>query len=268
MDYESEFHCVYVYTVDDYIQFVKIGTSEIVAFSTDVKYSRAARGVAPPTPPSAVVPQELQLTSSGSGFVVSTETFVLTNAHVVEGCQEVRIRTKDRSVVAIIASQDVKNDLALLRLPPEAQPIAVFQESNTLYPGDSVVALGFPLRGVLASEANVSVGTVSALAGLRNDTSKLQISAPIQPGNSGGPLFDKSGLVVGVIVSSLDDKVAMEVLGVIPQNVNFAIKSQAAMALMRASDVRFTQRRSTAQMAAAEIARNARQFTVPIECWG
>ena len=69
--------------------------------------------------------------------------------------------------------------------------------------GDSVVAIGFPLHGYLTSDMTVTTGIVSSLSGIRNDTRRLQISAAIQPGNSGGPLFDTSGQLAGVVVSKL-----------------------------------------------------------------
>lgn len=272
MNDKSTIGCVFLYIYGDYIQYVNINTGEIVAFSTDIKYSGVGTNAAPKAPsapaPMVAAPKgRLKPVSSGTGFVVNTETYVLTNAHVIKGCGEVRVKSKNRDLIATVASQDKKNDLALLKLRPEEQPVAVFQELKTLYPGDSVVAVGFPLWGLLASEPNVSVGTVSALAGIRNDTSRLQIAAPVQPGNSGGPLFDKSGLVVGVIVSRLNDKAAFESLGIIPQNVNFAIKSGVAMALMQASDISFSQTKSTKSLTPADVARNARKYTVLIECW-
>src|SRR5439155_21695916 len=91
--------------------------------------------------------------------------------------------------------------------------------------GDGIVAVGFPLRGLLASGPNVTTGTISALAGLGDDSRYLQITAPVQPGSSGGPLLDQSGNVVGVVVGKLDALRVAQAIGDIPQNVNFAINA-------------------------------------------
>jgi S1-C subfamily serine protease len=97
-----------------------------------------------------------------------------------------------------------RNDLAVIRLAWPASSVAVFREGAPIRAGDAIVALGYPLSGVLATTANVSVGNVSALAGLADDSRYLQISAPVQPGNSGGPLLDASGHLVGVVTAKLD----------------------------------------------------------------
>jgi S1-C subfamily serine protease len=91
-----------------------------------------------------------------------------------------------------------------------------------------LVSLGYPLSGLLSSDANVSVGNVSALAGLRDDSRYLQISAPVQPGNSGGPLLDASGHLVGIVTAKLDAVRLARFTGDIPQNVNFALKTEVA----------------------------------------
>lgn len=223
---------------------------------------------APSTPqPAPQLSNKLKPVSSGSGFIVSNQTFVLTNAHVIDGCMEVTVRINDRVIRAAITARDRRNDLALLRLPASKNPVIVIQGNNTLYPGDSVVAIGYPLSDLLASEGNVSVGIVSALAGVGNNTSLLQISNPLQPGNSGGPLFDMTGHVVGVIVSKLDSLHTLKAYGTLPQNVNFATKSTVAVAFMQASGVDFKTRKSTKELRPADVARKGRPATVPIQCW-
>jgi S1-C subfamily serine protease len=92
------------------------------------------------------------------------------------------------------------------------------------------------LPGLLASEANVTTGTVSALAGIGNDT-RLQVTVAVQPGNSGGPLLGLRGRVVGVVVGKLDAVQIASVTGDIPQNVNFAIKAGVAQTFLQASGV-------------------------------
>jgi hypothetical protein len=114
---------------------------------------------------------------------------------------------------------------------------------------------------------NVTAGIVNALAGMGNDRRFLQIQAPVQGGNSGGPLLDMSGHVVGVIVSKMNDIWAAENLGEIPQNVNFAINGWAARAFLDANGVRYTTGASTETMAVPDIADRVRESTLMIECW-
>ena len=127
--------------------------------------------------------------------------------------------------------------------------------------------VGFPLHGLLASEANVTTGTISALAGLGNDTRFLQITAPVQPGNSGGPLLDQSGNIVGVVVSKLDTMRIAKATGDIPQNINFAINGTVAKAFLDATSVEYETSASSNSMGAAEIGAAAKKFTLLLECY-
>ena len=117
------------------------------------------------------------------------------------------------------------------------------------------------------TEANITVGTISALSGPGNDARLLQITAPVQQGNSGGPLLDQSGNVVGVVVSKLDAMAIASLTGDIPQNVNFAIKQSLAQAFLDANGVDYETRTSAKELTTADIAEIGKRFTVPIECW-
>ena len=139
----------------------------------------------------------LELESTGSGFRVSGQGHVLTNAHVVRGCTEVRIPPS--GVVEVLAREG-SSGLALLQTPAgTARAVTKFRQGRGIRPGASVLVVGYPLRGLLASEANVSTGAVSALAGPGDDRRLIQITAPVQSGNSGGPVLDAAGNVVGVV---------------------------------------------------------------------
>ncbi|MDH5557146.1 MAG: serine protease [Alphaproteobacteria bacterium] len=272
--YEPELsECLIVYKEKGQIEFFEPLTARPRSFSSKIEYKKEKLpppAVVPPPPVAAVtVPKPLhpsiylQLHSTGSGFIVNNQTIVLTNNHVIKGCIEVTVRIDNRDIKSDLKARDERNDLALLQLPAGKYPTVAFRGNDGLYPGDSVVAIGYPLSGLLASEGNVSVGIVSALAGWKNDTSHLQISAPIQPGNSGGPLFDSSGNVVGVIVSGLvmgsDDAPA--------QNVNFAIKSSVAISFMQANGVDFMTLNSAKEQRPADVARKGRPATVFVKCW-
>src|SRR6185437_11393730 len=123
-----------------------------------------------------------------------------------------------------VTAVDPERDLALLQAPKPVGAVAVFRSDKGRL-GENVVVVGFPLSGLLSSQPIVTSGIISALAGMRDNPRELQISAPVQPGNSGGPLFDGSGRIAGIVVATLDTVQLARAIGVVPENVNFAIKA-------------------------------------------
>ncbi len=218
----------------------------------------AVASTAPPTP------RALKKVSTGSGFVVSPRGHVLTNEHVVTKCREVR-------VAGIVNSEQVatdeKLDLALLKVSPGGRSVATFRGGRGIRAGDDVIVVGYPLQGLLSSQMNVTKGTVSALAGPGEDRRIFQITAPVQPGNSGGPVLDASGNVVGVVVARLDALKMVRLTGRLPQNVNFAISAGATRAFLDGHDVPYETAKSNRTMPTADIAAKAKGYTVLIECW-
>jgi hypothetical protein len=163
---------------------------------------------------------------------------VLTNHHVIDGCNAITVRSADgRTLPATMPARvDVQRDLALLAVPNNPGPVLAFR-SNLVRRGESVVTYGFPLAGLLAAGPTLTTGEVSALAGLANNEQHFQISAPVQQGNSGGPLLDRQGHVMGVIVSKLNAQRIAQRTGDIPQNVNFAVKGTEALGFLRRAGV-------------------------------
>ena len=206
--------------------------------------------------------------SSGSGFFVTRAGMVITNKHVVRGCSRLRVRADSTAAVnARVVAVDQSDDLALLQADESAPAFAMFRGGREARPGDDVVAVGFPLNGLLADQVNVSTGSINALAGMYNDAHTLQMSAPVQPGSSGGPLFDGSGNVVGVVVTKLNAKVVADAMGDIPQNVNFALKASVARQFLDANGVRYETAPSEVTRPHADIGDIGRKVTVLIECW-
>lgn len=200
--------------------------------------------------------------ATGSGFRVSSDLFV-TNQHVIDGCQ--RIVVAGGTTARPVAS-DARNDLALLSANA-GQPSAIAQIRNARPQiGEQIVVAGYPLRGVL-SGINVTAGNLSSLAGIGGDTRFVQISAPVQPGNSGGPLLDGSGNVIGVVVSKLDAVKVAKATGDIPQNVNFAITANVLRGFLDSNGVDYKSSVAGPPISTQEIARRAQSFTVSIECW-
>lgn len=173
--------------------------------------------------------------SAGSGFFVSSDV-VATNYHIVAGAKAITLRTGGTQVKAEILLQDPQNDLALLKPSMGSDLLTagtlkasikclVLGDPDGLKTGERVYVLGFPLTGVLGSTVSVSEGLVNNTVGLQDDPRMFQISVPIQPGSSGSPLFDSAGRVVGVVTSTLNNRFLFATQGVMPQNVNFAIKA-------------------------------------------
>jgi serine protease Do len=130
----------------------------------------------------------------------------------------------------------------------------------------SIAIFGFPLSDTLASAGNFTLGNVTALAGLGDDTRSLQVSAPVQPGNSGGPVIDYSGNLVGVATSKLDAIKALAKNGDLPQNVNFAVKSSAVAMFLESNRVAFETVTLTTVMSPPDLAEHAKSFSAFIAC--
>jgi S1-C subfamily serine protease len=226
-------------------------------------------GARPSPPPEAVdnsgaAPKP---SATGSGFLVSRAGDFLTNNHVIDGCREVRAIRGAKSVTARVTAIDASADLAIVRLPDPVEDVASFHPANLARPGEPVVVVGFPLQGLLSSEASVATGIISALAGPHDDKKLVQITAPVQPGNSGGPLVDASGAVIGVIVSKLNAVRVAQVTGVIPENINFAVNTDLVRALLDKHGIKYDTTEASEPLATPAIAERALKYTVLVQCY-
>ena len=220
---------------------------------------------AAPPPTSAPAPKAPER-SSGSGYAVDASGTVVTNNHVVEGCRVLAIRRGQQVVPATLVATDAKNDLAAVKgALPGLLPIK-FRDGKGIRAADGVVAMGYPYAGLLATTPQVTTGTITALAGIGDDTRYLQISAPIQPGNSGGPLFDLSGNVVGTNAATLDALLVAKATGSVPQNINFAIKSGVVREFLDAKGLSYQTAASTAKLEAADVGEIGSKSVVMVEC--
>jgi serine protease Do len=212
---------------------------------------------------------EPEKTLSGTGFFVA-QNRVATNNHVVSACTKaIQVRYPERaSYTATISGQDATNDLVLLHTEMPHLSVASFRFQPLL--GEAVATYGFPYSDVLSPTGNFTLGNITALSGMRDDTRLLQTSTPIQPGNSGGPLLDMSGRVIGVVVAQLDAMARMQTDRSVPQNVNFAIQSPIVINFLSAKGVTPNLDNSStgAQRPPSEVADMAKKFTVQIYCKG
>jgi hypothetical protein len=172
--------------------------------------------------------------STGTGFFVSSTGHLVTNAHVVEDAQTIAVRVGLATYDAVIVKIDSANDLALLKVETKkkTKPLALVSTLE-ISKGDRVFTLGFPNPLVQGVEPKFTDGSISAFSGVKGIPNVMQITTPIQPGNSGGPLFNEEGRVVGVIVSKLDALTVLSSDSYLPENVNYAIKSDYVVPLLR-----------------------------------
>jgi len=165
----------------------------------------------------------------------------------------------------IVARQDA-DDLAVLKADGRGEATATLRVSPSPRNGEAIVVFGFPLSGLLASSGNVTIGNITALAGLRDDSRQLQISAPVQPGNSGGPVLDMSGNLIGIVVSKLDALRVAQVAADIPQNINFAIKSSTAVNFLDARGIAYSTGQPGKEFSIPDIAEQAKAMSVEVRC--
>lgn len=226
----------------------------------------AALSPAQPAPASpAPEPTPERRGSTGTGFFASPSGHVVTNAHVVEDCRVARVRTAGGTPTpARIVARDAANDLAMIETDLRPARVATIRPAARL--GESVAVFGFPLSRVLASSGNFTLGNITALAGIGDDTRFLQISAPVQPGNSGGPLLDESGNVIGGVTSKLNALRTVAATGDIPQNVNFAIRASALAASLESRRIAAQGVSRTTKLSPPDLAEEANAMSVQVIC--
>jgi S1-C subfamily serine protease len=182
------------------------------------------------------------IVSSGTGFFVSNLGHIATNHHVIQGSSNIKIYIQgyEDTFETLLIKQDISNDLAILKIK-DFETTALykkslpyrFRASNTVELAEETFSIGYPAGNLLGVSPKFSRGSISSINGFFDSANLFQISNPIQPGNSGGPLLDCEGNVIGVVVSSANSSYFYEQTGSLPQNINFAVKSDYLMFLLR-----------------------------------
>jgi uncharacterized protein len=249
------------------IPLPEIETARVAARSWTPGSPDPDEGMAPPWRSARRSRDGERLSSGGSGFIINRSGDVLTNHHVIDGCRELHVMRNEKPVVATLVATDPVDDLAILRLPEPVADSAPLRGDIPVKPGEAVVVVGFPLQGLLSSQASVTAGIVSRLAGPHDDTHQLQITAPVQPGNSGSPLLDASGAVVGIVVAKLNGLRIVKRTGTMPENINFAVNAKYARALLDRSGVSYQTAGAEETLSTPAIAERALKFTVLVQCF-
>ena len=182
----------------------------------------------------------VKTTLVGTGFLISKEGYIATAAHVIDGASLIVVRFPFLNLEhkAKVISIDENNDVALIKIPKTqlnsylSADIPFFiRNQNKFDLGQDVYAYGYPMGETLGSKPSFTDGRISSFEGIKGDKTTYRVSNPIQPGNSGGPIVDNKGRLLGIIISSFDAFASLELSDALPQNVNFAVKTDYLIAL-------------------------------------
>jgi S1-C subfamily serine protease len=242
-------------------------TPSQLAKAQDLARNFVPRNTTQTTPPEKSSPKsdEIVSASSGSGFAVSSNGHVITNYHVIEGCQNVKIHHNGKSIPANVVTFDPQNDLALLKgnfRPSTVLPLS----TNSPELLQDVYVAGYPFGRKISTGVKVTKGIISSLTGIGNNFSNIQIDAALQPGNSGGPILDERGNVVGVAVAKLDVKKTLKNYGVIPENTNFGIKTSVVRSILKSSNVNLL-KPNQRKISKSNLGKMISDGTYYLSCW-
>ncbi len=186
-------------------------------------------------PPARVGDLPSNWAGNGSGLIIDGSGYVITNYHVIKDADKIAINISsnpDQDLSAKVVVKDLKNDLAILKITDsgfeEMKEISYSLVSGVQDVGTEVFTLGYPLAiNSMGSEVKFADGSISAKSGYKDDVSAYQISVPVQPGNSGGPLFDYDGNLVGLVSAKIS--------GSAIDNVSYAIKASYIASVIESS---------------------------------
>ncbi len=233
---------VQMYLYGDTIKGKSLDTSQIPGLSMTLDHSYSYRKAK-----SSNLVKNGENVFTGTGFVLNEEGFIATNQHVIEGGANIHVSFPESGMTydARIVSNDKNNDLAILKLngftieeiSGSSIPYSITSSAQASI-GNIVFTLGYPLTGVLGESIKYSGGSITSAKDYSMSPVLMQIDNNIQPGNSGSPLFDNNGSVIGIVVSSLNAKFFLDKGDFVPQNVNFAIRSDYLLPLISSLNIK------------------------------
>ena len=239
-----------------------------------------------PSPHPEDPPPKKVSSSTGSGFFVSKLGHIITNQHVIDECDNVTVGDKSETQVpATLVEADSRNDLALLRISSDVLasndtrsliskletnfiPFATqgLLRLNEVELGEDMLVAGYPFGDIFNNSIKVTKGIVSSNRGIGDDTGQFQIDAAVQPGNSGGPIYDENGNIVGVVVAQLNKLKVAKAIGSLPENVNFGIKASIVRQFLTSSGLPTKWSNRSRKMSTKDIAKIAKNQTVMVVC--
>ena len=223
---------------------------------------------------------------TGSGFFVSKLGHIITNEHVIRNCGSVTVGDNaNKQVSASLIEADKRNDLALLRIASTkmasneskslisklSQSRVPLAAQGLLRPddvelGEDVLVAGYPYGELFSNTIKVTKGIVSANKGVGDDSSQFQMDAAVQPGNSGGPVYDENGNVIGVVVQQLSKVKMLKSIGSLPENVNFGIKASTVRQFLTSAGLPTKWSNRSKRRSTKDLAKIAKNQTVMVVC--
>lgn len=203
---------------------------------------------------------------TGTGFVVSRLGHVLTNAHVAAGCGRLFAVLDGRRVPASLVRVDRDDDLALLRLAEAPAQALLLREGEGVQPGASVYAVGYPGRRAVTGQVRITSGRIRLVAQGGRPAGRQAVTAEVLPGNSGGPLLDASGHVVGVVTARRDTEAAQKRLGDAPAEMGFVIALPVVRAFLAKGQIPIRTTPSGRVLDRSALLRSVSQTVLPLFC--
>ncbi len=209
---------------------------------------------------------DMKPANSGTGFYINNDGQLITAAHVIDECIIVDVQHKGVKQQANTVVSSRVLDLAVLQVeqPPQAVS-SLLSSSETPALGAPLFTTGYPLSTILAEFPSMTMGNLSSMGGLRGAQGHFQFSAPIQPGNSGGPIVDYKGNVLGVVTSSLNQAMMLQKTGTTTQNVNFGISHKIVSRFLTSNNIQWQQDARQQDLEAAS--KQAVDYTVQVLCY-
>lgn len=194
--------------------------------------------------------------TSGSGMAINSSGFIFTCQHVISKAKKIRVRGVngdfDKLYPAKVIVEDKNNDIAIIKIDQAGfkldaePPIALYSKHGDV--GANVYTLGYPMRATMGDEVKLSNGIISSRSGFKGDITAYQVSAPVQPGNSGGPLFDMKGNLIGVVNAKISGA----------ENVAYAVKSYYLANLLDMYEVKLSDAKVTSQLVGKELSEQVK----------
>ena len=238
--YKEDNSTIKIYVVEnDWTTSSKSFCSKVVDIAKKIIPETIAKKPEKQVPRATNVDSSLITIGSGSGFYINNKGYALTNNHVIDICaQSVAVIDGKETLFRVIAT-DKTNDVAVLKTDYKSRNYIKINEDGAKL-GENVIAVGYPLAGRLSDSVKITRGIVSSLSGLDNNIGQIQIDAALQPGNSGGPVLNENGELVGIASAGLNKLLMAKEAKYIPENVNFAVASPIVVNILKSKKVKYT----------------------------
>jgi serine protease Do len=219
--------------------------------------------------PRTSVIQGRKLRSIGTGFFVTANGRLLTNNHVVDGCAALSVETPDgRSAEARIVDTRAQDDLALIETPLKSAAVATFLETVELAAGTPIALIGYPDQGLAPIRPLLTRGTLNGGQRLATGRASFEINADVRHGNSGGPVVDARGLVIGVVFAKVNSVAVFQATGKNVRFVGVVIDNSAVLDFLGHNHIAYRKAVSGGALDAADLESHLRGIVVRVGCWG